>query len=48
VAEVQVATPVPQEVQTPANKKYPELQAVGKGPVVQAAALAGQAKQAPW
>lgn len=47
VAELQVAIPVPHEVQTPAKRKYPALQEVGRGPVVQVAALTGQAKQAP-
>jgi len=47
VAEVQAEAPVPQAVQTPDDKKYPEAQVVATVAEVQAVAPTAQATQAP-
>ena len=47
MAEVQVEAPVPQAVQTPDDKKYPEAQVVATVAEVQAVAPVAQATQAP-
>lgn len=47
VAEVQVKTPVPQDVQDPELKKYPDEQAVATVALVQVEAPVEQAAHAP-
>lgn len=47
-ADEQVAAPVPvHATQVPTDKKYPELHALGTGPVVHAEAPAGHGKHIP-